>query len=712
MPAHTPFIADALGLRPGQVDAVTALLKEGATVPFIARYRKEATGSLDEVAVGDIRDRLEKLAELDKRREAILSSLEERGLLTDALRKAVESAPTIGELEDIYLPHRPKRRTRGAMARERGLEPLARIIMRQGDADLAAEVRKFVSPSEDKEKDVPGIEAALAGARDIIAEGLSEDARTRQTVRGLFRKAAAVSSKPARGKKDEAADKFRDYLEWSEPARKAPGHRILAMLRGEAEGLLSLSFRPPEDEALRMLERSFVRSRGATGEQMRLAVDDGYKRLLAPSLENELRTELKQRADAEAIAVFASNLRQLLLAAPLGRKRVLALDPGYRTGAKLVCLDEQGNLIHHDTVYPTQSAAQAERAAETVRQLADKYAIQAVAVGNGTAGRETESFVRGLGLDAEVVLVDEAGASIYSASEIAREEFPDLDLTVRGAASIGRRLMDPLAELVKLDPKSIGVGQYQHDVDQTALRKTLDDVVASCVNAVGVELNTASKQLLANVSGLGPVLAGNIVAHRAEHGPFASRRELLKVARLGPKAFEQCAGFLRISGAKNPLDASAVHPERYKVVERMAADLGTSVQALIQDSGLRASVDPAAYVDGEVGLPTLRDILAELEKPGRDPRERFEAFRFADVHAVGDLEPGMVLPGIVTNVTKFGAFVDVGVKQDGLVHVSHLADRFVRDPAEVVAVRQQVLVRVLKVDAQRKRISLSMKDAD
>ncbi|MBI4807001.1 MAG: RNA-binding transcriptional accessory protein [Desulfovibrio sp.] len=700
-------IAGEMSLSESQVTAVASLVSDGATVPFIARYRKEATGSLDEVAVAAIRDRLEELAELDKRREAILSSLEERGLLTAELKTAVEKAQDKARLEDVYLPYRPKRRTRALMARERGLEPLARALMAQQGRDPQVLARPFVNP----DKGVPDVESALAGARDILAENMAEEPRLRAAVRDLYFRRGRFVSKVAKGK-EEAGATFRDWFNWDEPLRSIPGHRVLAMFRGEAEGFLSLSLHPPEDEIIELARSSpvcGVRGRGPDAQEVEAALVDGCKRLLAPSLESEVRAEVKARADGEAIRVFASNLRGLLLAPPLGQKRVLALDPGFRTGAKLTVLDAQGGLLHHDTIHPTGSAGQREASATTIKELCARFQVQAIAIGNGTAGRETEAFVRGLGLLLPVVLVNEAGASIYSASDVARREFPDLDLTVRGSVSIGRRLMDPLAELVKLDPKSIGVGQYQHDVDQAGLRRALDDVVMSCVNAVGVDVNTASQELLTFVSGLGPALAKSVVEHRAEHGPFASRDSLRTVKRLGPKAFEQAAGFLRVRG-EEPLDQSAVHPERYALVRRMARDVGCTVSELLSDPSARAKVRLEGYVSEDIGMPTLTDIMAELEKPGRDPREGFSAFAFAEgVNKIEDLTPGMELPGIVTNVTKFGAFVDVGVHRDGMVHVSQLADRFVADPAEVVSVGREVLVRVVDVDLQRGRIGLSMR---
>jgi protein Tex len=701
---HARILAKELSIKDGQVAAVAQLLADGATVPFIARYRKEATGSLDEVAVATLRDRLQQLAELDKRREAILASLGERGLLTEALAQAITAASELARLEDLYLPFRPKRRTRAAMARERGLEPLAQALLRQRGLNPQIEAKRFVDP----EKDVPDVASALAGARDIVAEVVTEDARVRGAMRELFNRRSRFVSRMVKGK-EAAGSNFRDFFDWDEAVRGIAGHRVLAMFRGEREGVLSLTVRPPEEEALVLLTRLTVTGRGDDSREVAAAAEDGYKRLLGPSLENELRVAVKARADSEAIGVFSSNLRDLLLAAPLGQMRVLALDPGFRTGAKLAVLDIQGTLVHHTTIFPTGSQRQSEEAATVLRELCATYAVQAVAVGNGTAGRETERFVRGLGLGVPVILVNESGASIYSASEVARREFPDLDLTVRGAVSIGRRLMDPLAELVKIDPKSIGVGQYQHDVDQTALKQALDEVVASCVNAVGVDLNTASLELLAFVSGLGPALAANIVAHRQEHGLFGSRAELRKVKRLGPKAFEQAAGFLRLRGGP-VLDATAVHPERYTLVARMAADAGCTVAALVADAEARARVDVANYVSEEVGAATLHDIMEELARPGRDPRPAFSAFSFAEgVEDIADLRPGMRLPGLVTNVATFGAFVDIGVHRDGLVHVSQLADTYVSDPSRVVEVGREVMVTVLEVDRERGRISLSMK---
>ncbi|MBP8649067.1 MAG: RNA-binding transcriptional accessory protein [Bacteriovoracaceae bacterium] len=704
---HYSIVARELGIAPGQVRAAATLLAEGATVPFIARYRKELTGSLDEVAVTAVRDRLAELEALDARKETVLRSLTARGMLTEDLGRAVAEAQTLPELEDVYLPYRPKRRTRAAIAREKGLEPLAdAVFLQEGGMDPVIRAQEFVSP----EKGVDTPEDALAGARDIIAERISEDPGVRAALRALFEKHAVIESEVYAGAEEQAAI-YRDYFSWREKAASAPGHRILAMLRGSREALLRLSVRPDEDKAIDLLQSMVCSGSNPCTEQVRLAAADGYRRLLAPSLENEMKGSLKERADDEAIGVFARNLRELLMAPPLGGKRVLAIDPGFRTGCKVVCLDAQGKLLHHDVIYPVASSGKkAEEAGLVVRGLAERFDIEVVAVGNGTAGRETERFVRGLGLPATVVMVSESGASVYSASETARREFPDHDVTVRGAVSIGRRLMDPLAELVKIDPKSIGVGQYQHDVDQAKLRRKLDDVVQSCVNAVGVEVNTASPELLAYVSGLGPVLAGNIVTYREKNGPFESREALKKVPRLGEKAFELSAGFLRIRGGSHPLDASAVHPERYGLVERMARDLGCSLSDLMHDRRLRERIDLGSYVDASVGMPTLKDILSELDKPGRDPRESFEEFSFAEgVTAVEDLRPGMELPGIVTNVTNFGAFVDIGVHQDGLVHISQLADRFVKDPTQVVSVGGKVRVRVLEVDTVRRRISLSMR---
>jgi uncharacterized protein len=704
---HADRIAAELGLTAGQVVATVTLLDDDATVPFIARYRKEATSSLDEVAITAVRDRVNQLRELDRRRDAIIKSLDERDLLTDELRTQLEVADTMAHLEDIYLPYRPKKRTRATIARERGLEPLAELLFAQDPINIEKEACAFVDP----EKEIASVEDALAGARDIIAEWVSEDTDARQAMRRLFREHGTIRSRVMREKEEEGT-RFADYFDWEEPISRAPSHRLLAMRRGQAEGILSVHIAPPEDQTMRTLENLFIVSDNAASGQVREAIADGYKRLLGPAMETEIRNEANERADREAIQVFAENLRELLLSPPLGRKRILAIDPGFRTGCKVVCLDRQGQLLTHTAVYPHGSKAQREDAAVTIKALCEKHRVNVIAIGNGTAGRETEQFLGQIGLPEHIVveMVNESGASVYSASEVAREEFPNHDVTVRGAVSIGRRLMDPLAELVKIDPKSIGVGQYQHDVNQNELKQSLDDTVMSCVNAVGVEINTASRQLLAYVSGLGPSLAGNIVTHRDEHGPFRSRETLRKVKRLGPKAFEQAAGFLRIADADNPLDRSAVHPERYVLVETMAGDLGTSVNRLMEDQALRQEIELKRYISDTVGVPTLEDIMQELARPGRDPRAEYETFHFDDsVHTIEDLKTGMTLPGIVTNVTRFGAFVDIGVHQDGLVHISQLADRFIRDPSEVVKVRQRVTVTVLEIDPDRGRISLSMR---
>ena len=706
---HIPKIAQELGLIPKQVQATADLLDEGATVPFIARYRKEATGTLDEVAITAVRDRLNQLMELDKRREAILKSLEERGQLTDELKEKILAAETMVVLEDIYLPYRPKRRTRATIAKEKGLEPLAQRLFAQEDMDVLAEATGFVDP----EKGVDSTEDALAGARDIIAEWVNEDQTARARMRDFYSSKAVFKSKVIPEKETEGI-KYKDYFDWEEPVSTAPSHRILAMRRGEKEGFLTLRVLPPEDDALSILDGLFVKGEGPASQQVRMSVHDSYKRLLSPSMETEIRLATKKRADEEAIQVFVENLRQLLLAPPLGQKNVLAIDPGFRTGCKVVCLDRQGKLLHTETIYPLQSEKGAADAGSKILEMCERFRIEAIAVGNGTAGRETETFIRSLDLSKKIqlVMVNESGASVYSASEVAREEFPDQDVTVRGSVSIGRRLMDPLAELVKIDPKSIGVGQYQHDVDQGALKNSLDDVVVSCVNHVGMEVNTASKQLLTYVSGLGPQLAKGIVEYRNEHGPFRSREGLRQVPRLGPKAFEQAAGFLRIRDGENPLDGSAVHPESYSIVDAMARDLGCPVLDLMGDEKLRKRIDLKQYVSEKVGLPTLEDILSELSKPGRDPREQFETFRFAEgVEKIEDVKPGMKLPGIVTNITAFGVFVDIGVHQDGLVHISEVSNRFVKNPGDVVKVHQKVLVTVLDVDLERGRISLSMKDS-
>jgi uncharacterized protein len=698
-------IARRTGIPLRQVKNTVDLLEEGATIPFISRYRKEHTGSLDEVQIADIRDALNQLKELQKRQEYILKTIEEQDKLTPELRRKIEECMDPVQLEDIYLPYKPKRKTRATVARDRGLEPLAKILMKQQEMKIEKAASGFLN------EEVESVEDALQGARDIIAEWVNENQRARTTVRYHFDRSAVISSRLVKGKEEEGA-KFKDYFEFSEPLKKCPGHRILAMRRGEQEGFLKLTVEPEAKKVTGALEEQFVSSPYDVGQQVAEAVRDAYKRLMQPSIENEYKALYKEKADQEAIRVFAGNLRQLLLSSPLGQKRVLALDPGFRSGCKLVCLDEQGNLIHNETIFP--HPPQSDRAGSTrkISSLVQQYRTEAIAIGNGTASRETERFIRMIRFphDLEVYVVNESGASIYSASKIARDEFPDYDVTVRGAVSIGRRLMDPLAELVKIDPKSIGVGQYQHDVDQGNLKKSLDEVVESCVNLVGVNVNTASKHLLTYVSGLGPALAQNVVDYRSEIGAFTSRSQLKKVPRMGEKAFEQCAGFLRIEGAKNPLDNSAVHPESYHIVKQMAADLKVDLTQLVSDEKLVKKIDPAKYVKGDIGLPTLKDILSELEKPGRDPREQIEVFEFdQSVYSMEDLKPGMELPGIVTNITKFGAFVDVGVKQDGLVHISHLADRFVKDPNDIVKIHQHVKVRVLEVDIARNRIQLSMK---
>ncbi len=709
------IIATELGISPAQVTATVALLDEGGTVPFISRYRKEATGSLDEVAVMAIRDRRLQLDELEKRRAAILKSLTEQELITAELQQRIHATSTLTALEDIYLPYRPKRKTRAENARQLGLEPLAQWLLteaalpqeRCSGQDPVIFAARFTDPTGT----VATSAQALDGARDIIAESVNENQTARDAIRRLFHTEGLVESHLMRGK-EEVGAKFRDYFAFREPANRIAGHRILAIRRGEKEKVLVMKIAPDQDKALAILLPRWVKNHSPAAQQVTQAVTDGYRRLLSLAIETELRLELKHKADAEAITVFADNLRELLLAPPLGNKGVLALDPGFRTGCKLVVLDPQGDLLHHDTIYPHSGANRAAEAAAKLTALWRKFPLAAIAIGNGTAGRETETFVRKLDLPpaTAVVMVNESGASIYSAGDVARREFPDLDLTVRGAVSIGRRLQDPLAELVKLDPKSIGVGQYQHDVDQKALRQSLDDTVASCVNAVGVHVNTASCELLAHVSGLGPRLASSIVAYRAENGPFKSRAQLKKVPRLGPRAFQQAAGFLRIGDGSNPLDGSAVHPESYGVVKAMAAALGLPVRDLVGNEAAVASLTLSDFVGEEVGLPTLEDIATELCKPGRDPRSGFETFAFAEnVAKVEDLVPGMNLPGIVTNVTNFGAFIDVGVHQDGLAHISQLADRFIRDPAEVVKVGQRVMARVLEIDLQRQRISLSLK---
>ncbi len=705
---HIPFskIASALAISENQVRKTIALLDEGASIPFISRYRKEMTGSLDEVQVAKIRDMRDQYLELEKRREAILKSLLELGKLSPELEKAVKQAETLAKLEDIYLPYKPKRKTRAMAAREKGLQGLADQLFLQRLAAPIELAKTFVNP----QKEVKNAEEALAGARDILAEQMMETSEAREDARCLFAKKTQVKSKVAKGKQ-EVGMKYKDYYDWSESLHQAPSHRVLALLRGENEGILQLSLAGPDEEVLERLERRFITGRNACAQQVEMAIQDGYKRLLFPAMETEMLADAKKRADEEAIRVFAENIRQLLLAAPLGQKRLLAIDPGFRTGCKVVSLSKQGTLIDNTTIYPHTGPGQAQEAANSLQAWLKKYEIEAIAIGNGTAGRETEAFVKSLLTEKiPIIMVNESGASIYSASDVAREEFPDKDITVRGAVSIGRRLMDPLAELVKIDPKSIGVGQYQHDVDQKKLQSSLDDTVISCVNAVGVELNTASKQILSYISGLGPQLAQNIIDFRVKNGPFTSRTELKKVARLGEKAYEQAAGFLRIHQAKNPLDASAVHPERYPIVEKMAKDLQCKVSDLLAQDTLRKQIQIQRYVSEEVGIPTLSDIIQELAKPGRDPREQFEAFAFSEgINEIKDLRIGMKLPGIVTNITNFGAFVDIGVHQDGLVHVSQLANQFVKDPNDIVKVSQKVMVTITEIDIARKRIALSMK---
>ncbi len=701
------LVAKKLGLNEWQVENTIRLMDDGATIPFISRYRKEMTGSLDEVQLMHIKEEYDRLKDLDSRKEAVIKSIEEQEKMTPELRKRIDESVTMSELEDIYLPYRPKRRTRATIAREKGLEPLAVILMDQKENDPSLKAEEFLND------DVTTVEDALAGASDIIAEWISEDEKARKQMRYLFEKEAVIYSRVVKGKEAEGI-KYSDYYDWSEPLKKCPSHRLLAMRRGEEEGFLRLSVEPIEENALDMLKAIFIKGRNASSDLVGEAVKDSWKRLLSSSMETEFRNFSKEKADIEAISVFAENLRQLLLGSPLGEKNVLAIDPGFRTGCKIVCLDRQGNLIHNETIYPHPPQNETAMSIKKILSLVSAYKIEAIAIGNGTASRETEDFIKWVKFenDIQVFVVSEAGASIYSASKTARDEFPDYDVTVRGAVSIGRRLMDPLAELVKIDPKSIGVGQYQHDVDQQKLQKSLDDVVMSCVNAVGVEVNTASKHLLTYVSGLGPQLAQNIVDYRAENGPFRARKELLKVKRMGEKAFEQSAGFLRIRNAENPLDASAVHPESYHVVELMSKDIGCDVKELITNENKRKDIKLDQYITPVIGLPTLKDIIDELAKPGRDPRSKIKQFSFADVHTMEDLSQGMVIPGIVTNITKFGAFVDIGIKQDGLVHISNMSKTYITDPSSVVKLHQHVMVKVLAVDIERKRIQLSMKDVD
>lgn len=707
---YIKILAGELGVREFQVQNTLTLLEGGATVQFIARYRKEMTASLDEVQILAIRDRHRQMVDLDKRREAIIASINEQGLLTPELEKQLVAATIMSELEDIFLPYKPKRKTRATIAKSRGLESLAKIIMSQNAIDLLAAAKRFVDP----QKDVNTAEEALSGARDIIAEWINEDKDSRSRMRILFTRDAVISSKPVKGKELEGI-KYQSWFDWHEPLSKAPSHRVLALFRGEAEGYLKVTVAPDEEKALEILRRLFAKDSNSSSEQVLIALKDSYKRLLHPSMETEVRQLAKEKADAEAIRVFAGNLRQLLLAPPLGQKNVLAIDPGFRSGCKVVCLDKHGNLLHNDTIYPHPPQSEVKQAMAKIQNLVNAYKIEAIAIGNGTAGRETENFIGRIRFDREIMalMVNESGASVYSASSIARAEFPDYDITVRGSVSIGRRLMDPLAELVKVDPKSIGVGQYQHDVNQPALQKSLEDVVVSCVNNVGVELNTASVHLLSYVSGIGPILAGNIVKQRTKDGKFTSRDELKNVPRFGEKAFEQSAGFLRIGDAPNPLDRSAVHPESYPVVFRMAKDLNCTVADLMGDTTFRTKINLADYVTETTGMPTLTDIMLELAKPGRDPRSIFEFFEFdRNVNRIDDLREGMALNGIITNITNFGAFVDIGVHQDGLVHVSQLRNQFTKDPNEVVKLNQKVRVKVLEVDKGRKRIQLTMKNID
>jgi uncharacterized protein len=702
------LVAKRLGLHEWQVENTVRLMDGGATIPFISRYRKEMTGSLDEVQLMHIREEYDKLNELDARKESVIKSIEEQGKMTDDLRRKIDAAITMAELEDIYLPYRPKRRTRATIARDKGLEQLAQFIIEQKPADPLLKAEEFLTD------EVKSVAEAVSGASDIIAEWINEDEKARKQLRSLFDREAVIYSKVVKGKEAEGI-KFSDYFDWSEPLKKCPSHRYLAMRRGEEEGFLRIEIIPSEDKAVEILNQIFIKGRNASSDIVKEAVKDSWKRLLSSSLETEFRNISKEKSDNDAIAVFADNLRQLLLASPLGEKNVLAIDPGFRTGCKIVCLDKQGNLVHNEAIYPHPPQNETAKSVRKILSLVSAYKIEAIAIGNGTASRETEDFIKKwvrFETDVQVFVVSEAGASVYSASKTAREEFPDYDVTVRGAVSIGRRLMDPLAELVKIDPKSIGVGQYQHDVDQQSLQKSLDETVVSCVNAVGVEVNTASRHLLTYVSGLGHQLAQNIVDYRAENGPFKSRKELLKVKRMGEKAFEQSAGFLRIRNASNPLDSSAVHPESYHVVEKMSKDLGCDVRELITDENKRKQINLQQYISPVTGLPTLNDIMNELAKPGRDPRTKIKEFRFADIHTMGDLVPGMIVPGIVTNVTKFGAFVDIGIKQDGLVHVSNLAAKYVSDPSTIVKMHQHVMVKVIDVDIERRRIQLSMKDVD
>lgn len=708
MTQYIEQISKSLQLQAFQVKNTILLLEEGATLPFIARYRKEMTGSLDEVQIAAVKEELSRLSELDKRRKSISEAIDKQGKLTDELQAKIDACTEMNQLEDLYLPYKQKRKTRAVKAKEKGLEPLAKILMKQMERDVEDRANSFINDEVEDE------EEALQGARDIIAEWVNESEVARNSVRGSFQHQAQIRSKVVKGKEEEG-EKYKDYFSSEEPLKRSASHRILALRRGEAEGVLRIEIAPNEEEAIERLDRIFVKGNNAASKQVEKAVKDSYKRLLSSSIETEFAKSSKEFADKEAIRVFSENLRQLLLASPLGQKRVLAVDPGYRTGCKIVCLDAQGNLLHNETIYPHPPQNQTKLAAKKISNLVETYDVEAIAIGNGTASRETERFITNLHYDrkVQVFVVSEAGASVYSASKVAREEFPQYDVTVRGAVSIGRRLMDPLAELVKIEPKSIGVGQYQHDVDQNLLKQSLDQVVESCVNKVGVNLNTASKHLLTYVSGLGPQLAQNIVDYRADNGAFATRKELMKVKRMGAKAFEQCAGFLRIPNSENPLDNSAVHPESYRIVKAMVKDLKCTVDDLIENQELRKQIDLKKYVSDEVGLPTLKDIMEELEKPGRDPRKAIKVFQFKEgIYKVEQLEVGMELPGIVTNITNFGAFVDVGVKQDGLVHISQLANKFVSDPNEIVQLHQHVKVKVIEVDVARKRIQLSMKECE
>jgi uncharacterized protein len=700
---HIKIISSELAISEKQVYNTLTLLDDGSTIPFISRYRKEMTGGLDEIKIIQVQELNKKLIEIDKRRETIINTIEEQGKLTPELKEKIEKATTLTELEDIYLPYKPKKKTKGSIAREKGLEPLAQIILKQEEKNIFIIAEKFLNEK------VENIEAAMQGARDIIAEIINENEIVRKQLRYLFEREAVITSKVVKAKEEEGV-KYKDYFKYSEPLKKCPSHRYLAILRGENENILKVKISPDEEKAIDLIKKIVIKSNNECSKQIEIAVKDSYKRLLEPSIENEFKTQYKEKADDEAIKVFAENLRQLLLAPPLGQKRVLAIDPGYRTGCKIVCLDELGNLLHNETIYPHPPQNEKAKSANKITSLVESYNIDAIAIGNGTASRETEQFIKLLRFTnpVQVFVVSESGASVYSASETAREEFPEYDVTVRGAISIGRRLIDPLAELVKIDPKSIGVGQYQHDVDQKKLKESLDRVVVSCVNLVGVNLNTASKHILSYISGLGPQLANNIIEYRNANGPFKSRYDLLKVKRMGDKAFEQCAGFLRIREGLNPLDNTSVHPESYHIVEKMSGDLGCSINELIKQNELRTKIDLKKYINEKIGLPTLQDIMNELAKPGLDPRSTIKIFEFGDVYTIEDVKPGMILPGIVTNITNFGAFVDIGVKQDGLVHISKMANKFIKDPNEIVKLHQHIKVKVIEVDIERKRINLSL----